>query len=68
MDTKAPAFLIVLSSNLQVTKTAIKSHMSLNSGPICPLTSELPALEHRIKYCRHDSAFSFAVNQNNQKI
>ena len=50
---------IVPSSNLQVTRTAIKSRTSLNSGRIHPLTSELPAHEGQKKCCGHDSAFIF---------
>ena len=42
-----PSFLTVPSSNLRVTKTAIESETSSSSGYIHPLTSELPALEHR---------------------
>ena len=55
VDTIASSFLIVSSSNLQVTRTAIESRMTSNSGDIHPLTSELPALERRKKCC----AFSF---------
>ena len=55
----APSLFIVLSSNLQVTMTAIKSRTSLNSGHLFPLTLELPATECRKKSCRHNSAFSF---------
>ena len=50
---------IVSSSNLQVTRTTIKAQTSSNSGHICPLPTELPALEHWKKYYRLDSAFSF---------
>ena len=58
MDTIASSFLTVLSSNMQVISTAIKSRMSLNSGHIRPLTSELPALESR-KNCGYHCAFNF---------
>ena len=46
MDTKAPSFLIISSSNLQVTRTVKKSRTGSNSGHIRPLTSELLASEH----------------------
>ena len=59
MDTKAPSYSAVSSSNLQVTRTVIESRMRSNSGHIRLLTSELPALEHRKKCCGHDSAFNF---------
>ena len=49
--------------------------MSLNSGHIRPLTSELPALEGQKKSCGHDSTFSFdriflklADNEDRRKI
>ena len=58
MDTIEPSFLIGSSSNMQVTRTAIRSWMSLNSGHIHQLTLELPALERWKKSCGHDSAFS----------
>ena len=54
----APSFLIG-SSDLQVTRRAIKSRTSSNSGHICLLTLELCALERWKKYCGHDNAFIF---------
>ena len=59
MDTIAPSFIIVSSSNLQDTSKAIKSQTSSNFGHIHPLTLELPALEHRKKCCGNHSTFSF---------
>ena len=47
MNTTAPLFFILSSSNVQITRRNIKVQMSLNSGHIRPLTSELLALEHR---------------------
>ena len=47
------------SSNLQVTRTAIKSQTESNSGQILPVDLELLALECLIKCCEHDSAFIF---------
>ena len=41
-----PSFLDGSSSYLQVTRPTIKARMSLNSGKILSLTSELSALEH----------------------
>ena len=48
-----------LLSNLPVTRTTIKAQTGSNFRHICPLTSELPALEHWKKYCGHDSGFEF---------
>ena len=61
MDTIASSLLII-SSNLQVTNTAIKSRTSLYSSHIHLLLSELPALEHRKKCYGHYRAFSFDWN------
>ena len=55
----APSFLIRSSSNLWVTRTAIKSWTSSISGRIRLLTSELHTLERVKKSCGHDSAFIF---------
>ena len=46
MDMITTLFLIGSSANLQVTRTAIKSWTSSNSGHIFPFTLELPALKH----------------------
>ena len=64
-------------SVLQVTWTTIKAWMSLNFGPIPPLTTELAALEHLkidVQSCDHSSAFIFdwiffilAGNEDNHK-
>ena len=45
-----PSFLIGSSSFLQVTRTIIKSRISLNFGQIGPQTAELAALEHLEKF------------------
>ena len=45
VSTLAPSFLIGLSSFLQVTRTTIKSRMSLKFGWIQPWTAELAALD-----------------------
>ena len=45
VTTLVPSFLDGYSSFLQVTRTVIKSWMSLNFGKIPFLTSELAALE-----------------------
>ena len=42
-----------------IIRTGIKLLMSSNSGHIHPVTSELPALDHRKKCCEHVSASSF---------
>ena len=58
----ATSFLIGSSSILQVTRTAIKSWMSSNSGQSRLSTSELLALEWQKKHiwpCPIDSAFNF---------
>ena len=47
METIAPLLLIESSSNLQITRTAIPSRMSLSSGQIRLFTSELLATECR---------------------
>ena len=44
-NTLAPLFLIISSSFLQVTRTTIKSWMSLKFDQIRPWTAELAALE-----------------------
>ena len=45
VNTLAPLFLIVSTSFLQVTRTTIKSLMSLNFGQIQPWTVELATLD-----------------------
>ena len=45
MNTITTLFLIGSSSNLHVTRTGVNSPKSVNSGHICALTLELPALE-----------------------
>ena len=45
VSTLMPSVFIRSSSNLQVTRTGIKSQMSLNFGQIGPLPSELGVLE-----------------------
>ena len=45
LSTLAPSFLIGSSSFLQVTRTTIKSRMSLKFGRIQPWTAELAALD-----------------------
>ena len=47
MDMIAPLLLIGSSSNLQVTRTGIKSRMCSNSGHTRQLTLKLIALERR---------------------
>ena len=46
VSTLVPSFLIGSSSFLHVTRTTIKTWMSLNFSGIPPLTVELAALEH----------------------
>ena len=55
----AHSLLITSSSNLQVTKKAIKTQTVSNSVHNRPLTLELPDFERRKKCCGHDSPFSF---------
>ena len=45
VNTPAPSFLIGCSSILHITRTTIKSEMSLKFGQIRPWTAELAALE-----------------------
>ena len=60
VDTITPLFLIVPSSNLQVTRTGIKSQRTSNSGHIhlsIDFRVTYPLAPQR--YCGLDSAFSF---------
>ena len=62
MTTLVPSFFDGSSSFLQITRTTIKARMSLNSGKIPSLTSELAALERpKINElcCDHSSSFIF---------
>ena len=45
VNTIAPSFLVESSLFLQVRRTIIKSRMSLEFGPIQPMTAELAALD-----------------------
>ena len=45
VNTLVPTFLIGSSSFLQITRTTIKSRMSLNFGQIRPWTADLTAFE-----------------------
>ena len=60
METIAPSFLIELSSNVQVSRRAIESRTSSNSGHICLLTLELRALE-RWKNVVDQIEYSFLI-------
>ena len=55
MDTIALSCFIGSSSNLQVTRTAIKPRTSSKSSHVRQLTSELRTLER--KCCGHESTF-----------
>ena len=59
MDAIAASFFIGSSSNLKVTRAAIKSRTSSNSGHICLLTLELRSFERWKKSCGYDSTFIF---------